>query len=746
MKTNSKILLLSALALTFTACSNDEQQIDCFVDDPMANYGGPLEVCISLAGSNGQSTRTETSFSETDTEPIVGEYVFPRTSFSENDVIGIVHVISYGENSFAVSNYKAVTSDAGEHWTVQDVDGNNTTLTYKPSCENYYFAYSPYKEGGLTASDYDLGKLPECVVDTYDKTGQLVSSATVATPAYKFFEPLMNSTLTSYANQSTEDSFNAADVLGAKGECVVDMDNHTAVLTLKLDHLMALDVIALKKWDGYATAYGCYDTWVAPDNTIWRMKQRLLPTKKYIGDSRWPETEADASAEFEGMGNWYLGIDTDTCKFYYQLVAPDYMRAQYGPKKLAVNGGWIVDLPPVPSGYYSVQTPIYYTYFHQHGFHPANEVGNDAHDLWAGTEWVNLLGEDVPYTWTNEEILFDLEDYDYDEIMEIGDLLLDDGNIAKASEVNPSAVGTVRWIAYAPAPWLSTTAYDMFDRSNNIFYWAYMRNPLLFADNGYKAYGVEDVTANGVRYLTIDYAKHGCSSLDEFWRTDICNHYIAFNNVDVNYKSKSEDVKHDDPIFTIALPSISHNGEGLYTYKYTGDGWANNMRGTWPNTWVFMHDSWQDNASAQGGIRSLQKANDFSGPDVINGVKWKVPTAVEYYLGFFDTVGESDYITCSYLPGNEGRDNEGIISMQYGYGFDDNSNPYLEKPVYFGDGHIHIFYGFEQSYRTSFYSCHPLAGANYPPVEKDKIYIYNPNDGVQSVIAPPVVYKPCVAF
>ena len=746
MKTNSKILLLSALALTFTACSNDEQQIDCFVDDPMANYGGPLEVCISLAGSNGQSTRTETSFSETDTEPIVGEYVFPRTSFSENDVIGIVHVISYGENSFAVSNYKAVTSDAGEHWTVQDVDGNNTTLTYKPSCENYYFAYSPYKEGGLTASDYDLGKLPECVVDTYDKTGQLVSSATVATPAYKFFEPLMNSTLTSYANQSTEDSFNAADVLGAKGECVVDMDNHTAVLTLKLDHLMALDVIALKKWDGYATAYGCYDTWVAPDNTIWRMKQRLLPTKKYIGDSRWPETEADASAEFEGMGNWYLGIDTDTCKFYYQLVAPDYMRAQYGPKKLAVNGGWIVDLPPVPSGYYSVQTPIYYTYFHQHGFHPANEVGNDAHDLWAGTEWVNLLGEDVPYTWTNEEILFDLEDYDYDEIMELGDKLLPDGNIAKAVDADDSAVGTVRWIAYAPAPWLSTTAYD-YDRNNTWFYFAYLLYPDKLADNGYMAYGKEDITGNGVRYLTIDYEKHECSTLDEFWRTDVCNHYLAFSTEDVTYK---ENVEHDDPIFSISLPSICHNGNGMYRYDYTGSGWSNTIIGTLPRFWIYIDENWQINDEGISGIRSTMATSEFRGSDdVINGVSWKVPTAAEYYIGNYNNPNAAgrDFLTCNYLTGDSG--NEGIVAVRGGYGFDTQSiydDPNRDRPVYFGNGYVHYYRGFDYAYQTSAFGCHPLARADIPPVEKDKIYIFNPNDGTQSVIVPPSVYRPCIAF
>ena len=478
------------------------------------------------------------------------------------------------------------------------------------------------------------------------------------------------------------------------------------------------------------------------------MKQQLLPTRKYIGDSRWPQTEADAAADFEGMDNWHLGIDTDTCKFYYQLVSPDYMRAKYGPKKLAIEGGWVVDLPPVPSGYYSVQTPIYYTYFHQKDFQPLDEDGNAAHDLWAGTEYHNLLGDDVPYTWTNEDILFSLEDYDYDEIMELGDKLLPDGNIAKAADADDSAVGTVRWIAYAPAPWLSTTAYE-YDRSHNWFSYYYLYDKI--DDNGYRAFGKEDITGNGVRYLTIDYEKHGCSTLDEFWRTDVCNHYLAFSSADVTYK---ETVLHNDPIFNLVLPTICHNGQGMYDYTYMGDGWSIFVAGTMPELWVYEDNEWQLNDDNESGIRSTdsQAASIFNGPGILNGVSWKVPTSAEYYVGNYQNTSiELNYLTCNYLKSKTtGADNEGIVALHSRYGFTDFAPP-TSKFVYFGDGNVHDFSGPRNSYLTRPFSPHPIARATISvnsdvTINQDKLFIHNPDDGSQSEIDVPSIYRPCIAF
>lgn len=503
--------LLLLLAALLAACADDlTTSQPPLPTDPLAGYDGPLAVSITLAGSS-TTTRTETNLTGTTvTDAYFGEHPFPKTKFSAKDSIGILHIASKEEEGdYQVLQYKAVTTDGGATWSIQDMEGHTATLRHFAAHENYYYAYAPFRKDGLDKeADFDLDVLPTCAVPTYDEFGEQTGTANQPTPAYKLFEKMIDATLyeggtvsdATRRSQNTEEAFSACDLLAARGECSVDKGSGTATLTLQMDHLMALDILMLKKWDGKVTVYGCYDTWVAPNGKIWRMKQRLEPVKKVVMDgSQWPRTEAVAKDEiqkkdandndipgqyvpaFEGLGKWLLGLDTDTCKFYMQLVKPYDGRERYGYQNRAVDGGWVIDIPPVPAGQYCVVGTPYFRYFRNEGFLPAKDDDNEAGESWHNESQWKMYYKNMSYTWTYEEILFPRSNirYDYDYVLEVGDLLTSGGNIIKgpdavydgpkSPEAGETAVGRVMWIAWGCKEYIDDdrTMYDTPARSGD---------------------------------------------------------------------------------------------------------------------------------------------------------------------------------------------------------------------------------------------------------------------------------------
>lgn len=710
-----KSLVVFGAMLMLAACSNDfTESQQRTASDFMADYDGPLSVNISMAGN---VTRTE-NIMDKGTDAYFGDYAFPRTVFTQEDAVGILHVLKRG-NEYQVLNYKAVTTDGGTTWTVQDTDGNAAVLRYYGNSENYYYAYSPYVDVGLNENDYLLSKLEEA-------GGQEVS-------AYEFFEPKVNATIAAYDDQSNAAKYTACDFLGAKGVCTPNNETKTASLEIHLDHLLALDIVKLKKWDGKVTIYGAYDTWVAPNNTIWRMKQRLQPV---VAEA----FSGEVTPKVDGiLDKWYV-YDADTCQFYMRLVKPGVEQKRFGNPDLAKNGGWLVDIPAVPSGQYVLLSMPYFRFFREKGFNPTED--NQAGTTWRN-EWETYFSTLMPYTWTYEDILFDNSDvrYDYDEVLEVGNQLLEDGNISKTA----AGVGTVKWIAYAPQPWLSTPGFYL--NHSRFFYRYYIENPERFADNGYRPKGCE-IETNSVKHLGVDYAAHGYATLDDFWATDICNHFIAFNNSVTTYKPNSSDITHDDAIFSLAQPVISYSEEfGLYRVNAQ-------LIGYYPYTWTFMSPEWHLNTDGTSGIRSNETAASANGPDKVAGTSWMVPTSAQYFIGHYPEETDIDYLTCNYLPEHGG--NEGIISLTGNYSFMSSGD---DEVVYFGNGFA-IVYQMLEGLNLPSYGILPLA---YDDIEvtkdrydddlttpvhivKDHLYINDDEDSSASVIAPPTIYRSCIIF
>ena len=444
--------LLAAALLMFAACSEDVTDIvqDTPANDPLAGYDGPLSVNISF----GSTTRTTTSIG-TSTDAVVGSHPFPTTSFSEKDTVGIVQVATKNGTS-QVFNFMAVTANSGASWAIKDVNGQDTIVRHFLTGENTYFAYSPYKEGGLVeGTDFSLSTLPTVTVQKYNEYSEPAGTETVTTPAYKFFEKMIDRVLGEHPSQSTEADFKACDLLGARGVATTDMTARTATLNFALDHILALDILALKKLGGNLTIYGAYDTWVAPNKVIWRMKQQMRPTvvnRSQVSD--FPDADA--------VSSWYHASTVGDYQFYMQLVKDRTPRKRIGNAKTFAEGGWLVDIPAVPAGHYAVVTNPYFRFFREKGFTPSET--NKAGTTWKET-WKKYY-QDRPYTWTYEEVLFpDVANvYDYNDTLAVGDKLLSDGNISKASS-SATGVGTVEWIAYAPAPWLSmSSTYEGWQR------------------------------------------------------------------------------------------------------------------------------------------------------------------------------------------------------------------------------------------------------------------------------------------
>lgn len=758
--------LLAAALLMFAACSEDVTDIvqDTPANDPLAGYDGPLSVNISF----GCTTRTTTSIG-TSTDAVVGSHPFPTTSFSEKDTVGIVQVATKNSTS-QVFNFMAVTADYGTTWAIKDVNGQDAIVRHFLTRENTYFAYSPYKAGGLVeGTDFSLTTLPTVTVQKYNEYSELAGTETVTTPAYMFFEKMIDRVLGEHPSQSTLDDFKACDLLGARGVATTDMTARTATLNFALDHILALDILALKKLDGNLTIYGAYDTWVAPNNDIWRMKQQMRPTvvnRSQVSD--FPNADA--------VSSWYHASTTGDYQFYMQLVKDRTPRKRIGNAKTFAEGGWLVDIPAVPAGHYAVVTNPYFRFFREKGFTPSET--NIAGTTWKET-WKKYY-QDRPYTWTYEEVLFpDVANvYDYNDILEVDDILMADGNIEKASS-GATGVGTVKWIAYAPAPWLSmSSTYQGWQRTgffaNYVIYsqsvgWGtsfIVKTPDAFYDNGYRPYGTE-IETSGVKHLSIDYAAHSCSSLDEFWRTDVCNHFMAFSNTDVTYKSNSEDIKHDDPIFQLAIPSVAVSGEGKGLNTYT----TGEITGYRPNTWAFFKADWQLNKDGQNGVRSNTTAASFGGPaSTVGASQWMVPTAVQYYMANYDKdnlSGTKDLLTCNYLPGTGGRENEGMVVLKGGYGYQYPPNSTEERPVYFGDGFAYFFSGMHESFNSVnipgsnlyYYTTLPISGVEQAKgtktivttpseatttVTKDKLNIASESGGkVHNV---PTDYTPCICY
>lgn len=788
--------LLASAVLMFAACSEDisdlEQKGSAY--DPIMNYDGPLNVSISFGGGE-QTTRTSIKLTGEVNDPYVGKHPYPVTAFNEKDTVGIVQLATLKNGVTQVYNYKAITADGGDNWAIQDVDGNESFVRHFIGRENVYFAYSPYVEGGLSDNaDFLTASLPTVKLPRYDEYSDIIGEEEVATPPSSFFEPLITRVL-EQNDQSKYESFNNCDLLGARGVCTTDEQARTATLHFQLGHMVALDIIALKKWDGNVTIYGTYDTWVAPDKNIWRMKQQMKPTLIRASDVEpmFPIVDAvsagtnplldingnqmDGTAPaFEGLGNWYWDQTqgADTCRYYMQFVKSYTARMKYGYANSASAGGWLVDIPPISAGRYVVVSMPYYRYFRQKGYMP-QEDDSQAGETWKKT-WRDYFKS---YTWTYEDILFpDVEHlYDYNQILEVGDQLLANGNIAKAGTT--TGVGTVKWIAYVPFPWLNTTAYDNLERPYfSLNYLIYgqrggsPRNPTFekvipeaFWDNGYRPYGTQ-IETNGVKHLVIDHEANGCATLDDFWRTDICNHFMVFSNTDVTYKSNSEDIKHNDPIFSLAIPSITINpGNGIIYYDKTPE---HTIQGYYPYSWVFMYPDWYFNKDGVSGARSNMPASSANGPTTTGNSTWMVPTVTQYYLANYSEYnGEFDknLLTCNYVPCTNGHENEGMAVLKGSYRFGISAG--TEKPVYFGDGHIYLFTGAFESFDTSNdpeyeeynYAALPISGVTSATgtkgtngssttvtyaVEKDKMYIYSKEGS--PIVDVPTDYTPCISY
>ena len=705
--------LLTASALVLASCSGDPDGGDAL---PSGGPGLPLGVRVGIAGPG--ATRTVTDLSATGADAFYGLYPYPRTGFSQSDAVGVVHVSVKGGVRKAL-NYRLETSDGGQTWSVFDPQGVPSELRCPNGCDNYYFAYSPYKEGGLSeSSDFiPLGTL------------------TPETTAAEFFAPLRDAVLASHADQHSAADFEACDLLGAKASVVSDKSGKRAVADFTLDHQMALDIIALKKWDGRVTLYGAYDTWVAPNDDVWRMKQRLQPTVKVEEEpgsfEPWPRVSS--ASGFEGLGGWYhaAGAGGDTCRFYLQLVMPGVARSSYGYAASARSGGWLVDLPAVPAGQYVLVSPAYYRYFRRRGFTPSKD--NAAGAAWQSERSAFPGVLKSPFEWTHEEVLFPdvFGRFEYHDVLQQGDQLLADGNISRYG----TGIGEVRWIAYAPQPWLATPGfYSNFSRFNK-----YYLDTERVHDNGYRPLGREATSGSGIRYISVDYAAYGCSSLDDFWRTEICSHFLVFSNATVTH---SHAVTHNDEIFSVKLPSISLNAQG-----YIGQLYAN------PSRWVYMSSEWQRNADGTSGIRSSQEAVDIpAGERTVNGSRWMIPTVAQYYVGLHNAYDDRNFLTSNCLPMTVADDREGIVVLREGIGFrfDDEMDEVL-RYVYFGNGHAEGML-YNNSFETAKYSMLPIAYKDIAstPVLHDALYLYNEESvtGVVSpnVIIPPDYYRACIIF
>ena len=706
-----KYLILLTSGLLLAACSNDLADRLAGADDLMSGYEGPLTVKIGIAGST--VTRTTNDF-VTGPDAYFGNHPFPRAKFETNDAVGILHVLERN-GAYEVTNFKAVTTDGGQNWTVQDTQGNDAVLRYYGKGGDRYFAYTPYKEGGLNENDYVLSALADANFKAYD-----------------FFRPLVDATRAAHDNQSTAEGFAACDLLGAEGTCTPNTANKTASLEIKLDHLQALDIVKLAKWNGKVVIYGCYDTWVAPDQTVWRMKQRLQPVVATAFDG-------EVTPKTDGILDTWYKYDADTCLFFMKLVEPNVEKKKFGNADLAKNGGWLVDIPAIPSGQYVLLSMPYYRYFRAVGFDPTED--NIAGQTWR-KEWEQYFKNVMPYEWTYEDILFADSDvnFDYDEIMEIGDQLLADGNVSKSG----TGIGTVKWIAYAPQPWLATPGfYDGWEKEKTYFTYEYLDDPKLFADNGYRAKGMV-IETNGKKHLSVDYAGHGCSSLDDFWRTDICNHFMAFYNEPVTYKSNSDDIKHNDEIFTLGIPQFTYTDYGMYSVTESNT----YLSASQSESWVYMNDSWHLNEAGISGIRSNKTAASANGPGQVDGVDWMIPTVAQYFIGHYSERSDENYLTCSKLPAKVGNSYEGIISLKEGYGIPKvprGETPKEPRGAYFGQGYYYD-YGPRESRDFYSFDAMPLASESFDLVVADHLFIGNGDNPVASVIAPPTIYIPCIIY
>ena len=709
-----KYLILLTSGLLLAACSNDLADRQASADDLMNGYEGPLAVKIGIAGST--VTRTTNDF-VTGSDAYFGNHPFPRTKFETNDAVGILHVLEKN-GVYEVTNFKAVTTDGGKNWTVKDTQGNDAIMRCYGKGGDRYFAYAPYKEGGLNSNDYDLSALSDANATAYD-----------------FFKPLAAAARSAYNNQSAAADFAACDLLGAEGTCTPNPAGKTATLEIALDHLQALDIVKLAKWDGKVIIYGCYDTWVAPNQTVWRMKQRLQPVVATAFDG-------EVTPKTDGILDEWYKYDADSCYFFMKLVEPEVEKKKFGNADLAKNGGWLIDIPAVPSGQYVLLGMNYYRFFRVKGFDPTET--NIAGETWF-KEWQEYFANKMPYGWTYEDILFaDSDDnYDYDEVMLVGDQLLADGNVSHSG----AGIGTVKWIAYAPQSWLATPDfYKNWDRFQIYFSDIYIDDPALFADNGYRAKGKE-IESNGKKHLSIDYAAHGCSSLDDFWRTEICNHFLAFSNETVTYKSSSDEIKHDDEIFSLSIPRFTYGDNGMDYGMFGLQETAPYISASDPMSWMYRNENWQLNENGENGIRSNKTAASANGPGQLAGVDWMVPTVAQYYIGHYGEESDNNYLSCSLLPHKEGYGDgtEGIISLKKGYAVPEG--PSLYKGAYFGHGFFK-YYGRLESRDFKSYHCMPLANMDMTEegVVIDHLYIADISNISASVIAPPTIYRPCIIF
>jgi hypothetical protein len=221
---------------------------------------------------------------------------------------------------------------------------------------------------------------------------------------------------------------------------------------------------------------------------------------------------------------------------------------------------------------------------------------------------------------------------------------------------------------------------------------------------------------------------------------------MAVYNGYATYKSSSDEIKHDDEIFSLAIPQAAYgiNGMDYGLYGVDEDAW---ISGSDPMSWIYMKEDWYLTEDGQYGIRSNKTAAAANGPGQVAGVDWMVPTVVQNYIGHIGEEADQNTLTCNNLPqkAGVGTGYEGIISLKKGY--DIPRGQAASKGAYFGHGYFKD-YKRKEGREFDSYDCMPLANHNSdnPYYVIDHLLISDVNDPAASVIAPPTGFIPCIIF
>ena len=111
---------------------------------------------------------------------------------------------------------------------------------------------------------------------------------------------------------------------------------------------------------------------------------------------------------------------------------------------------------------------------------------------------------------------------------------------------------------------------------------------------------------------------------------------MAIYNEAVTYKSSSDEIKHDDEIFSLDIPRFCYGDNGMDYGLFGLTQVMPYISGSIPSTWIFNNPTWYANKDGVNGIRSNRTAASSNGPGQVAGVDWMVPTVAQHYIGHYD--------------------------------------------------------------------------------------------------------------